>query len=122
MNSLKIAACFIYVLCTIVYVTYATKTLLWFGFGQCTVLGFICVLGLFCISNKPVSKLEKLFLGYCIGMTFGRFVYTFYCVHMEDALVIYNTDVFNFIVYITFFILLGHCAVYRKNYLNDDRD
>lgn len=108
---MKITASFLYVLFTIVYACYAKGTMLWYGFGQLTLLLFICVLCVFVMSNKVNTEVERLFLKYVCFMTMCRAVYTVYCVFTEDKLVIYNTDVFQFVVTVTFLILLLHVAL-----------
>ena len=112
---MKIASCFLYVLFTIIYTGYAKSTMLWFGFGQLTLLLFVCILGYFAISNKCNTEGERLFLSYSILLTIGRAAYTIYCVFADDKIVIYNTDVFHFIAYVTFTLLLFDCAIKYKS-------
>lgn len=107
---MKSLSCFLYVLFTIIYSKYASDTMMWYGFGQLTLLLFICVLGVFVVNAKPNSEIERLFLWYVIGLTFGRALYTAYCVFMDDVWVVYNTDVFNFITYVTSIIFLLYVA------------
>lgn len=115
---LKVGASFLYVVMTIVYASYAKSTMLWYGFGQLTLLLFIVVLCLFVIDNKRNTEIERLLLKYVTFMTLCRALYTVYCVFYEDKIVIYNTDVFRFVVTVTFLILIYHIAL-KYSTIND---
>lgn len=109
---MKIVSSFLYVISTFIYLNLATTHVLWSGFGQLTFMLFICVLCVFVLSNKPNTYREELFLKYCAYMTLGRALYMLYCVFIDnDGWVIYHTDVFQFIVGVTFAILVLYVAI-----------
>lgn len=109
---MKIASTFLYVLLTLLYMQYGDGSMLWYGIGQLTILLFISVLCAFVLSNKPNTYWEELFFNYCAYMTLGRAAYTAYCMFIDsNGWVIYHTDVFQFIVGVTFAILALYVAI-----------
>lgn len=111
---MKIASCFLYVLCTLIYLQYGHDATVWYAFGQATILIFISTLGYFVLSNEPNTEEERLFLEFIIRLTGGRAVYTIYCLFKEDSIIIYNTDVFKMIACSAFLILLFNCAINKS--------
>ena len=114
---MKTASCFLYMLLSLLYLSYADGSMIWYGVGQVTILWFICTLGLFILYPKHTSKVERLFFQFVLAFTFARSLYTMYCVFQPDGWVIYNTDVFNFISCSSFVIFLLHIAYkYSHNF------
>ena len=108
---MRIASCFVYVLCTIIYSGYGESSVGWYGFGQITILLFICLLGIFTLDKRPNTYSEKLFLEYSVAITGVRALYTLFCIFNEAGIVLYNTDLFSFIIRTTFLIVLLNCLI-----------
>lgn len=85
--------------------------MLFYGIGQMTILGFICVLLVFTISNKPNTVNEKLFLEHSCFITVCRLIYTYFCIPVtNNEIVNYYTDVYVLIVSVTSLLLLLYTA------------
>lgn len=108
---IKTASCFLYVSLTLLYAWYTGDNYeLMYGVGQLTILMFVVAVCSFALSGKPNTVIEKLFLQYSMYVTFGRALYTVYCLFMSKPWIIHNTDVFAFIVAVTFLIFLFYVA------------
>lgn len=108
---MKSASCFLYISFTLLYAWYTgDNDILMYGVGQLTILMFIIVLCVFVLNGKPSTVVERLFLQYSLFATVGRGLYTLYCLFMSAPWIVYNTDVFAFILAVTFLILIIYVA------------
>ena len=112
---MRIFACFLYCLFTIGYAWYPYGGSKWTDlFNMCNLLGFIAILCYFLNTFNALTKNEKLFIQFSMFLTICRLLYTTYCVFMNKAWILYNTDVFNVLTAISFAVLLITCATKKS--------
>ena len=109
---MKAASCFLYILLTIIYLRFdVDNERLWFGFNIITQIMFTATLCLFLTSEHRPTETERLLFYFVCTMSVGRAFYTSLCIYENKAWVLYNTDIFCFIVCVCFVILLIYLAL-----------
>lgn len=116
----KIAACFLYVVCSIIYLSpIATNTFAWGAFNVITQVAFIGYLSYLQSVAKANTTVERLFYIYLYRLCIVNCIYVLACLWRGKDWSIYNTSVFAYILGVSFLILLIHIAILQHN--DDDR-
>lgn len=106
----NIAACFLYVLCSIIYLHFGEKTRAWGGFNIFTQFAFIGYLCYLAEQNLRSTEFERLFFCYLKYLSVINCIYIVACVLKGRYWSIYNTDIFAYILGISVVVLLVHFA------------
>ena len=111
---MKAAVAFIYVFLSILYLSIGDSTRFWGGVNICTQISFIGWLCYLLESTENNTILERLFFSYLKYLSIANCVYIVWCVLKGTYWSIYHTDVFAYILGISFVVLLMH-AGYESN-------
>lgn len=112
---MKIAVCFLYVLLSVLYLSIGDSSREWGAVNIITQIGFIGYLCYLAEQSKRNSVFERLFFGYMKYLSIANCIYIIWCVFKGAYWSIYNTDVFAYILGISFVILLIHVAILQHN-------
>lgn len=108
------AVCFLYIICMVVYIVWAPNDYFWFGFNIISMLLFGGMCCLFLASSKKSTENERLLFYYMFGISIARSVYTGFCANAilngRKEWVPYATQVFIFLVAVTFLLFLIYLA------------
>lgn len=116
---MKIAACFIYVLLSILYLSInvpAEYLRISGGINIITQIGFVGYLCHLMQISKTSNKTERLFFTYLKYLSISNCLYILTCIIRGEYWSIYNTDIFAYIMGIGFFVFLIQVA-----YLNEEK-
>lgn len=111
---MRAVTCFLYVVSIIVYYRFMPSTRFAFGFNIVTQLLFTAIICIYATLNGKANKRDKLLLYYVAALSVGRAVYTSFCVYKDKEWVLYYTDVFVFIMCVTFGLFLISLALIEK--------
>lgn len=106
---MKIAACFLYILCNMLYLVFGDDSPAWGGFHLNTHVLFISFTT-WQLWDKFKGN-ERLFLQYVTFLSLADALYTTVCVFKDKYWVLYNTNIFAYILGIGFLVFLLHCAL-----------
>lgn len=98
----------------IVYYQFMDSSRLSFGFNIVTQLMFTGIVCIYATMNEQTSKKDKLLFYYVAILSIARAFYTSFCVYAAKSWILYNTDVFGFIISVTFYIYLFYLATLEK--------
>jgi len=106
---MKIAVCFLYVLLSILYLSIETQyTRISGGINIITQIGFIGYLCYLAEMSKRNSVFERLFFSYIKYLSIANCIYIVWCIFRGSYWSIYNSDIFAYILGISFIVLLLH--------------
>lgn len=111
---MRSAACFFYILSVIVYLQFMDDSRFAFGFNIVTQLLFTAIVCYYATNIKGLTRIDKLLFYYVATMSIGRGIYTSFCVYAKRAWILYNTDVFTFILCVSFGLFLIYLAKSKK--------
>lgn len=111
---MKIAVSFLYVLLSILYLSIGDSSRMWGGINLITHLAFIGWLCYLMEDNINNTVMERLFFSYLKYLSIANCVYIVWCVLNSTYWSIYHTDIFAYILGISFAVLLIH-AGYESN-------
>lgn len=112
---MKIAAGFIYLLWTVIYLSpFVPGNALWYGLDKAVQSLFVGVLCYF-IQEQCKNENEKLFFEYVKWLSIASALYLLACMYYGVSFAIFNTPIFAYITGITLIVFMVHCALKKHD-------
>jgi hypothetical protein len=112
---MKIAAGFLYVLWTVVYLSPAVPgNAYWYAADKVVQTAFVGVLAYFLEQAKGNSENERLFFTYLKWLSLANAVYIAICAYKNYTFALYNTPIFAYVMGIGFVAFMVHCALLKR--------
>lgn len=111
---MKSAVCFSYLFLCLAYLLFGDSSIIWGGINIITQTAFIGFISYFLKSTKTIQSHEIIIFDYVMWLSIVNSFYIAICMFRNKFWVIYQTDIFAYIMGITIVVLLGHIG-YNKN-------
>lgn len=112
---MKVAIVFLYLFLTLIYITpIADNGRMWGGINLITQFGFIGYLSYLLSINQLDKEIHKLFFSYVWRVSVANCFYILACMVMGKNWSYLHTDIFAYILGITFIVLLIHSGFHKN--------
>lgn len=113
---MKIAAGFLYVIWTIIYLSpLVPGKPIWYAIDRDIQILFIGILCYFLYKSRENTDEESLFFLYLAALCVFGGIYLLACLFLGVSFAIYNTPVFAYITGITLIVFMVHCALKKHD-------